>query len=314
MLLLRLEKAGRTRLVTLWGAGLIGNAIAERLQRSEAAAVQRLPFDWTATSAEQRRQWEEIRKCLNAQIKTPAAGPVEWHWIWAAGRAGFGASSLQTEAELEQFQRVLEHASERPCHHTSRHFHLVSSAGGLFEGQHHVQRSTAPKPLRPYGKLKATQETLLVAAARQDTVDIYRPSSVYGPIDRRFRMGLIPVLIDNGLNHRESVIFGSLQTLRDYVMVDDLGRFIGQRVVAVQRRELPVERHFLVTGSSNSIFEICHQVRAVIGRPIYLKYLEQVEFARGISFSRQCLPADFRPVEIRTGIRLVHSALRHQAK
>ena len=40
-------------------------------------------------------------------------------------------------------------------------FFLVSSAGGLFEGQRNVGDRSQPSPMRPYGFLKLRQEKLL---------------------------------------------------------------------------------------------------------------------------------------------------------
>ena len=40
-------------------------------------------------------------------------------------------------------------------------FFLMSSIGGLFEGQALINSESNPKPLRPYGKLKLSQEGYL---------------------------------------------------------------------------------------------------------------------------------------------------------
>lgn len=309
-MVIRHEAGGRRRLVTLFGAGLIGTAVARALRRGGASAWVTLPYDWTADQEAQAEQWAEIRGRLAAW--TGPEGSTEWHWIWAAGRAGFAGTAEQTLGEEVNFRRLLERVTEDRVAPGRPYLHLVSSAGGLFEGQMNVTPASRPAPLRPYGELKARQEAAVEAVVEGGLVpgaEIYRPSSVYGRVDRRFRMGLIPVLVVNGLSYRESLIFGAVQTLRDYVLVDDIGHFLARRVEDGGAAGL--RRHFLVGGASHAIFEILHRVKQVIGRPPYVKYVAQAQFARGNSYARRCLPAGFAATDVETGIRLVYSAIVH---
>ena len=61
---------------------------------------------------------------------------------------------------------------------------------------------------------------------------VYRVSSVYGIIDTRYRMGLIPTLLRDGLRRQVSTIAGSPSTLRDFVWLEDVGRYIALDILS----------------------------------------------------------------------------------
>jgi UDP-glucose 4-epimerase len=63
---------------------------------------------------------------------------------------------------------------------------------------------------------------------------IYRPSSIYGFSREAGRSGLINTLIKNAKSHSVSRIFGSLDTVRDYVLVTDIAEFIARRIIQAE--------------------------------------------------------------------------------
>jgi UDP-glucose 4-epimerase len=63
-------------------------------------------------------------------------------------------------AELIAMAETLRHDG-RPVD-----FHMMSSAGGLFESQTHCSEHSIPRPLRPYGTGKLMQERALAQAGR----------------------------------------------------------------------------------------------------------------------------------------------------
>src|SRR5262249_7810010 len=148
----------------------------------------------------------------------------------------------------------------------SRHrFHLLSSAGGLFEGQRFVDTSAKPAPRRPYGEAKLAQEERTAKLRPEVATSIYRPSSVYGFSGAGGRAGLVNTLIENTRKHCPSHIFGDSDTVRDYVLASDIGNFIAGRM------SLPIERSrtfLLASGKPSSTQEILKISEKVMGRPL----------------------------------------------
>ena len=75
--------------------------------------------------------------------------------VWAAGRAGFSASADECESELAAFEDAAKAIGDLVTQRGERGFslHLVSSAGGLYEGLHRVSTDSPMSPKRPYGIL-----------------------------------------------------------------------------------------------------------------------------------------------------------------
>lgn len=284
--------------VLLFGVGLIGGAVDRALRQRWAPSVCNLPYDWhdALLRAAQTRQ---ILSSL------PPSGRIEI--VWTGGGGGFGADENDMQREtaiVEELIALAESLRDR----AEVAFHLTSSAGGLFEGQTHCGADTPPAPLRPYGQAKLAQERRL-QNSRVARHHIYRPSSVYG-VTRSKRVGLVTMLILNAMAGRVTNIFGSPHTLRDYVMADDIGRYIAGNLA---RAEIPPSGiHCLANGRSASIGEIIGRVREQVAHPVYLQFDSRPSNALDMSFLSSGLPAGWRPTPLGTGISLVAHRLRTQ--
>ena len=159
--------------VLLFGVGLIGSAVLATLERG-ARALRTVPYDWT-DAASRRRARPEIASCLSPEARTVSV-------VWTGGRSGFGSDRDDMARETSLLQEVLELADMvRGRAPRARHaIHVMSSAGGLFEGQTFCDAGSTPVPLRPYGEGKLDQERLARAREGEAGVHIFRPSSVYG--------------------------------------------------------------------------------------------------------------------------------------
>ena len=80
--------------------------------------------------------------------------------IWSAGRAGFSAIKEEVALELDSFTMINRSLHNRLGAASCR-FWLMSSAGGLHEGQVCVNSSDKATPKRPYAELKLRQEQLV---------------------------------------------------------------------------------------------------------------------------------------------------------
>ena len=289
------------RALLLFGHGLIGREILFALRLGPFYLTERHhPFSW----AEPELWSDELAEIYSSC--RPSSGtedtPRRIDIVWAAGRAGFGGTEAHLADELDAYRRVLDLAnrlsnSEPPVQVV---FHLISSAGGLFEGQRLVDVDTVPAPRRPYGSAKLAQEQALSAQGRIAS-HIYRPSSVYGFNDRSNRVGLISALISNGFRQRVSRIFGSYQTIRDYVYAADIGRYVAGQVFG--DAAIVSRTHFLVSGKPSSILELLQFAKIATGRQLYLQLDPYPSNADNITFARNVMPLQWQPTDLGTGLQ-----------
>jgi nucleoside-diphosphate-sugar epimerase len=282
--------------IVILGLGLIGQAVLSATRRRGAFAGTRLPLSWT-DPALRRAHLNNVRTAIGSADSPPAGIDI----VWTAGKAGFGATEDQLAQEDEPFRDVLAFAeSLAEAWPTARHrFHLMSSAGGLFEGCRLVATGTEPNPRRPYGHAKLRQEAMVRAMPAGIQASIYRPSSVYGKSNGSGRPSLINVLIANALARRVSHLFADVGTLRDYLMSDDAGEFLAGRLVG----EAPSGTFLLATGKATAVQEIIHLVEVTLGTRLLLRIDPRPGNAEHMSFCPMALPAGFRPTDLATGIR-----------
>jgi UDP-glucose 4-epimerase len=278
----------------LFGLGLIGGRVAEALRAHGYVGTASLPFAWGA-AGERGRERADIERLLDAL-------PGRLDVVWSAGAGGFGMGESAADREYTDFSDVLglvRTLAGRRAPGTVR-FHLLSSAGGLFEGQRNVAMHTAPAPKRTYGVLKLRQEKLLAGAGELVRI-VYRPSSVYGLAGSGRRMGLIPTLLANGARYRVSTIYGAPDTLRDYVSVQDTAQFLARQVEAEQGGSRTM---ILASARPTSLSEVLCAVETTLKRKIFIAYRGDASCNTAhITFSRRTWPRDWRPEDLETGIR-----------
>lgn len=303
-----------SRTIAVLGAGLIGSAVAETLTSRASLRVETIPLSWV-DPALQERQLQEIEERIAAilgktcGLEAPPGVGVSLTVFWSAGQAGFTATEADTVGELSSFRAVLATAERlaRRFPEARLKFYLMSSAGGLFEGQRHVDEEASPTPQRPYGLLKWEQEQLLLASGPPIAKRIYRLTSVYGYLRPHQRIGLISTLLLNGVRHKVSSITGLMSTLRDFVFVDDIAGFLASALLNDDgRRENAV--FLLSCGKPSSLFEIQKVVERIIGRKIYVSYSLQPSNSADITFSPGAPPAGWSPSDLRSNISKIYRA------
>lgn len=304
MILLRSADGGSptSRLaVAVFGAGLVGSAVVEVLVRLGHLRASVYPFDWEAGV-----RGEEQLKTIDDAITGILVHGGSLSFLWSAGRAGFGATVEETSAELERFRTVLRMAEL--CAHrfpaSCPSFHLVSSAGGLFEGQRCIGPDSVPQPRRQYGWMKLRQEGLLQASVFLN-YQIYRLSSVYGYLRPGRRWGLITTLLVNGVHQRASFLTGRMSTLRDFVFVGDVASCIAPRILADDGRP-SCETTLLASGRSCSLFEVQRMLEDVIGRKVFVAYSLDPANSSDITFSPSAVFPGWYPCDLRTGLLRVY--------
>lgn len=294
-------------IVAIFGVGLVGEAIGNRLQSAHVAAIADFPFSWEDPEA-WAAQFSAIAACIGGLVER-AEGGSQIDLVWSAGRAGFAGAEEDFRQEIESFKSILAFAQSLaalPAQPPVR-FHLISSAGGLFEAQHHVSPTSIPKPLRAYGRAKLEQETLLAGLPKHVARVVYRLSSVYGFSKGGDRLGLIGTLIQSAINNRTTPIFGKPETLRDYVFADDVGKFVAQRIAA---RGGASETLLLASGKPSSVAEVIGLIEHVLDRKLLLQF-ELGDNTSSNTFAPAAGPVDWRPTPLETGVAQTAMRLRN---
>lgn len=301
-------------IVLLFGIGLIGSSVHNSITGKGNYTSFYFPFDWKNKTQSRQDAQQIYNQVVSLFIKSSASSVQSGRIaiIWSAGKAGFFASAKDTAEELANYDIILG-LVQQLCHTLPEvrfHFHLTSSAGGLFEGKRLVNWETTPVPGRYYGRLKQEQENRLTGLNARIIKTVYRPTSVYGYSIPGQRMGLIQTLIANGIKNKVSTIFGSYNTLRDYIFNDDIGHFIARHLFQYGKINKTTV-HLLGTGKPSSIYEIKYLTEQIIGKKMYLEFRtdSQVENSTDITISSSALPDDLRQTDIKNGMRYIREKI-----
>ena len=278
----------------IYGLGLIGSAVRTALNDLDHWHETQIPITWAAPQKSLAQSVAALEQSALTSKRTII--------VWSAGVCGFGASEQQTQLELHSFHTLLDQFSSAGMA-ASSDFHLVSSAGALFEGQICINNKNVPASYRPYAALKLAQEASLATRASADKLHIYRPSSVYGRIHPKHRLGLVATLVKNTYERRVTHLVGRTHSLRDYVWADDIGRFVArQAYFAMPSDATP---HILAQGKPSSVFEIHRTVELVTGRRTYISFDLNGDNDRHTTFGPSVMPDTWCPQTIAFGVRAI---------
>ena len=291
------------RIVFIFGVGLVGSAIVKSLASFEKVDVREQKSDW--------RILDNFHLQLNdLSNMLPDRNLKRVDWVWSAGKAGFAANENEVDSEFLFYQAFLQEIvrlEEQFGIKEKSFIHLVSSAGGLFEGQRVVSTNAEARPKRPYGHLKFKQENLLQDMF-QNRCRIYRPSSIFGFYEKGQRVGLITNLIINTFKSRVTSIYGKMDTQRDYVWVGDVGDFIARKIWFDfnGKKDDSNQIHFLVSAKPTSIFEIIYTIQTITNLKVLQKFDKNFSNSDQIIFSRDIIPEGWSSSSLNTCIRKIY--------
>jgi nucleoside-diphosphate-sugar epimerase len=286
------------RIVLLFGLGLIGSATLAAIGSRVPARRRELPFDWHPVE-EQASQSDAILSCARELVGGRRREGSRTDIVWSAGKTGFASSEDEIAAEQRTFDEVLDLSRRLHDIAESSCFHFLSSAGGLFEGQRHIDTTRKPAPLRPYGFSKLEQEEHLRALPGGMAIQIYRPSSVYGYAGAHGRKSLVTALVQNAIRYQTTRISGGPDTIRDYVFADDVGRFIADQLISPR----PDAKTFLLaSGKPTSMMELTTIVQGTLQRQLYFQFESRPSNALNISMRPSSLPNGWQATPLAIGI------------
>ena len=234
--------------------GLLGSAVS----RAVGPKFVGLPVPWEDHDAAVRVLDSDLERFIRT------ARNDEWSVVWAAGSGVVGSTADKLAAET----RILSHfvtrmRDSRPAGRGA--FFLSSSAGGVYAGSTHppFSESTTPRPLSVYGETKLAQEESV-----QMTLDgcvplvIGRFSNLAGPGQNLVKQqGLVSQLCRAVVTRQSLNVFVPMETLRDYLDVDDAAAMVRTLVenAVLNQPSTPALRNI----SSQRPVSVCTVLRTV---------------------------------------------------
>ena len=203
---------------------MLGAAVVRALRCGTAEVYRyREPFDW--------KNPERLRAQFEAATLEFLAGlrsGDDWDIYWAAGVGSMSSSQADLSGETVALDGLL--ASLGQCLSecgVPGVFAFASSAGALYAGSQdfEITEATPVTVVNDYAVAKLAQERLLetfVSGQSLVRVLVARFSTLYGPGQALGkRQGLLSHIARCALRHQPVEIFVPLDTLRDYLFIDD---------------------------------------------------------------------------------------------
>lgn len=244
----------------LWVAGasgLLGSAVCREAQRLGWAVVApRLSWDDPAASVD----------VIDRAASQFGDAPVQV--AWCAGSGTTASPAHQFVAEQQMFELLAQRLRQSGRAASARLF-LASSLGALHAGAGRgpFAESSPVQPLSHYGNAKVAMEQLASRFAVETgaCLVIGRLANLYGPgQDLGKAQGLVSALLVGAIRRTPVQIYVPLDTLRDYLFVDDAARVVVECLTRVDT--VPsgtVVTKVLATGQRTSVAAVIEQVRRI---------------------------------------------------
>lgn len=212
----------------------------------------------------------------NARLFSEQAGNNPWAVVWAAGNAANASTQSEVANELRTFQATLSSLKNNlPVGNGV--FFLSSSAGGVYAGSDSAPFTdrSVTKPLSPYGELKLAQEERATQELQgMCALVIGRISNLYGPGQNLDKLqGLISRLALAAITKQVVNMFVSLDTLRDYIYVDDAAAVILDSMGnALCAETLTARTEVIASGRPVSLGYLIHLMQEISRTKIPVAY------------------------------------------
>lgn len=178
---------------------------------------------WTAPSIGWRDPDAAAQLSAAAKAFRAQAGP-QWRVAWCAGAGVTSTGPEDLAREVLALRAVLDGLGDPE----GGRLFLSSSAGGVYAGATPApfDEHSPTRPLAPYGHTKLEMEALAARWGGEGVV-LGRIANLYGPgQDIRKPQGLISQLCRAHVLRQPQPVYVSLDTIRDYLYVDDAARLV----------------------------------------------------------------------------------------
>jgi len=223
----QLPTQGPTHVTWIVGAGgLLGTAVVRALRQRGDGLTMTSRIQWDNAALAQ----QQLAEGIELLVRSADDQNCPWHIAWCAGAGVTGTSAHKLQTELETLHHFFHHLSRQPATRDNRVF-FASSAGALYAGSANppFTEQHAPAPISDYGRAKFAAEDIVAAYARTSNTPtvIGRISNLYGPGQNLAKaQGLVSHLCRAHRTGQPVSIYVSLDTVRDYLYVDDCAAMI----------------------------------------------------------------------------------------
>jgi UDP-glucose 4-epimerase len=227
--------------------GLLGRHVATALCGGEIGSAWRPPgpTDWTDEHAAASTLGDQAIELLDQAERSGCS----WRVLWCAGAGVVATSAESLEQETRVVARVHDRLAarlggDRELGRRGTLFH-ASSAGGAYAASLAAPPYDESSPvlaLAPYGREKLAQEAMFERMADECAADVLigRLSNLYGPGQRLDKpQGLISHVGRAALRREPIPIYVPLDTIRDYLFVEDAGRMVASAIERFEGERLP---------------------------------------------------------------------------
>lgn len=240
----------------LGARGLLGSHVVDSLRR-RGSTVLTVQVPWCD------RQGTRAALADGARRLEEAAAGGAWQLAWCAGAGVVATSAEAMDEERTAFSGLLEELACRPALARAGAVFVASSAGGVYAGsagRPPFSEESTTGALVPYGRTKLEMERDVggFADSTGAAVLVGRIANLYGPGQNLGKaQGLVSQLSRAHITGAPVSIYVSLDTLRDYVYVADVGDLVaaglGSLPARVQGRRDRVVVKVVASGSSLTI-------------------------------------------------------------
>lgn len=248
--------------------GMLGSALRRQLDGDSNVIVLTTDVDWEHPDI----AGGQLRTAMGEWLSRRDAEGYELYW--AAGASVTSSSENAIEREITVFegftQDLMRSVTSRVAPQPVS-IMFASSAGGIYAGSPEPPFSelSPPHPVAPYGRAKLRMEKLLIDSLDSQPVQVLicRIANLYGEGQRLSKQqGFISHLCQSYLARVSIAIYVSLDTIRDYLHVDDAANLI----VATSRLQTARRDHIVVKNIASmqpsSIAQLLQFARAVFKR------------------------------------------------
>ena len=255
----------------LWvigAGGLFGSAVVRAAQTRGWAVFPGSAIPWSDPDDAVSVVREDARS-----FSSTIESEQRWAIVWAAGRATTASTQGEADIELSVFTQCVSAIKDQLGSRKHGTFLLASSAGGVYAGSSNppFDSRTPPHPTGVYGHLKRRQEIEAEKILEETTnVVIARIANLYGPgQDLSKLQGLISRLALTAITKQTLTMFVPLDTLRDYIHVDDAAQLA---LHWLRESNSACQVRVIATGSSTSLGHIISQMKDITRTQIPVAY------------------------------------------
>ena len=247
--------------------GLLGSSVERRLSTVGNTWSPSRPLQWVSHEVFSATLLVALDEFFE-QI-----GDDEWSILWCAGISVVSSTEEVLNEEVAKIRVLLESLAtyERSVLRHGVLFY-ASSAGGVYAGSASppFDEYRATCPLSPYGEQKLICEQLFAefVGLTSARVGIGRIANLYGPGQNRDkRQGIVTTICKAMLLHQPIAIYVPLETMRNYVYVDDAAVIITSFVLRLSGIDSGTTITKVVASDRNSsISRLLRECNHVFGR------------------------------------------------